>query len=135
MATTMQFDLVSPERRLASMQASEVRIPGAEGDLTAMPGHARLSPDVAADEAAALAALGVGAVLLFGIPDSKDAGGSAAWDPQGPVPDAIAGRWGLRNGLETCAPLFARRLALVEQQEVAGRNEVEHSHLLLYRAP
>jgi F-type H+-transporting ATPase subunit epsilon len=37
---TMQFDLVSPERRLASMQASEVRIPGAEGDLTAMPGHA-----------------------------------------------------------------------------------------------
>lgn len=42
MATTMQFDLVSPERRLASMQASEVRIPGAEGDLTAMPGHAPL---------------------------------------------------------------------------------------------
>jgi len=42
MADTMQFDLVSPERRLASIQASEVRIPGAEGDLTAMPDHAPL---------------------------------------------------------------------------------------------
>ncbi|MDQ2090186.1 F0F1 ATP synthase subunit epsilon [Marimonas arenosa] len=39
MADTMQFDLVSPERRLASYQAAEVQIPGADGDLTAMPGH------------------------------------------------------------------------------------------------
>jgi F-type H+-transporting ATPase subunit epsilon len=37
---TMQFDLVSPERRLASLQASEVQIPGADGDMVAMPGHA-----------------------------------------------------------------------------------------------
>lgn len=42
MADTLQFDLVSPERRLASVQAREVRIPGADGDLTAMPGHAPL---------------------------------------------------------------------------------------------
>ena len=42
MADTMQFDLVSPERRLASVAAREVRIPGADGDLTAMPGHAPL---------------------------------------------------------------------------------------------
>lgn len=40
MADTMQFDLVSPERKLASVAAREVRIPGTEGDLTAMPGHA-----------------------------------------------------------------------------------------------
>jgi F-type H+-transporting ATPase subunit epsilon len=40
MANTVQFDLVSPERRLASVAASEVQIPGAEGDLTAMEGHA-----------------------------------------------------------------------------------------------
>jgi F-type H+-transporting ATPase subunit epsilon len=39
MAGTVQFDLVSPERRLASVQASEVQIPGADGDLTAMEGH------------------------------------------------------------------------------------------------
>jgi len=42
MADTMQFDLVSPERRLASLEAREVRIPGADGDLTAMPDHAPL---------------------------------------------------------------------------------------------
>lgn len=42
MADTMQFDLVSPERRLASMAVTAVQIPGAEGDLTAMAGHAPL---------------------------------------------------------------------------------------------
>ena len=40
MADTVQFDLVSPERRLASVQAREVQIPGADGDMTAMPDHA-----------------------------------------------------------------------------------------------
>ncbi len=36
----VQFDLVSPERRLASVEATEVQIPGADGDMTAMEGHA-----------------------------------------------------------------------------------------------
>ncbi|KQI69087.1 ATP synthase F0F1 subunit epsilon [Loktanella sp. 3ANDIMAR09] len=40
MADNLQFDLVSPERRLASVEATEVRIPGADGDLTAMANHA-----------------------------------------------------------------------------------------------
>ncbi|MDN5567649.1 MAG: F0F1 ATP synthase subunit epsilon [Paracoccus sp. (in: a-proteobacteria)] len=40
MADTMQFDLVSPERSLASIPVREVRLPGTDGDLTAMPGHA-----------------------------------------------------------------------------------------------
>ena len=40
MAGTVQFDLVSPERRLASLAATEVQIPGADGDMTAMEGHA-----------------------------------------------------------------------------------------------
>ncbi|WP_019955871.1 F0F1 ATP synthase subunit epsilon [Yoonia vestfoldensis] len=35
----VQFDLVSPERRLASVAASEVRIPATEGDMTAMANH------------------------------------------------------------------------------------------------
>ena len=39
MANTVQFDLVSPERKLASVAATEVQIPGTEGDLTAMEGH------------------------------------------------------------------------------------------------
>ncbi len=40
MAGTLQFDLVSPERRLASAQATEVMLPAAEGAMTAMAGHA-----------------------------------------------------------------------------------------------
>ncbi len=39
MANTMQFDLVSPERKLASLEITEVEIPGAEGDFTAMANH------------------------------------------------------------------------------------------------
>lgn len=42
MAETMQFDLVSPERSLMSAQVKSVQIPGADGDLTAMPDHAPL---------------------------------------------------------------------------------------------
>jgi porphobilinogen synthase len=57
--------------------------------IASMPGHARLSPDLAAEEAASLAAAGVRAVLLFGIPSQKDADGSGAWDQAGPVPQAI----------------------------------------------
>ncbi|MXU64244.1 F0F1 ATP synthase subunit epsilon [Oceanomicrobium pacificus] len=40
MADKMQFDLVSPERKLASLEADQVQLPGAEGDMTAMPNHA-----------------------------------------------------------------------------------------------
>ena len=42
MVDTMQFDLVSPERRVASLEVTSVQIPGADGDMTAMPGHAPL---------------------------------------------------------------------------------------------
>jgi F-type H+-transporting ATPase subunit epsilon len=42
MAAMMQFDLVSPEKLLASFEASEIEIPGAEGDFTAMADHAAL---------------------------------------------------------------------------------------------
>ena len=46
--------------------------------ISSMPGHFRMTPDLAAREAADLAALGVGAVILFGIPNSKDAQGSGS---------------------------------------------------------
>ena len=42
MADTVQFDLVSPERRLVSVAAKSVRIPGSEGDMTVLPEHAPL---------------------------------------------------------------------------------------------
>jgi F-type H+-transporting ATPase subunit epsilon len=40
MADTLQFDLVSPERKLASVEATSVQIPGIGGDFTALPNHA-----------------------------------------------------------------------------------------------
>ncbi|MDA9223319.1 F0F1 ATP synthase subunit epsilon [Tateyamaria sp.] len=36
----MQFELVSPERNLASLDAASVTVPGADGDMTVMIGHA-----------------------------------------------------------------------------------------------
>lgn len=42
MADTMQFDLVSPEKSLASGPVTAVQIPGADGNMTAMPDHAPL---------------------------------------------------------------------------------------------
>ncbi len=42
MAELMQFDLVSPERKLTSLEVSMVQIPGNDGDFTAMANHAPL---------------------------------------------------------------------------------------------
>ena len=39
MVDTLNFDLVSPERSLASFAATAVQIPGSEGDMTAMANH------------------------------------------------------------------------------------------------
>ena len=39
MADSLNFDLVSPERSLASFEATSVQIPGSEGDMTAMAHH------------------------------------------------------------------------------------------------
>ena len=57
--------------------------------IGSMPGQARLSPDLAASEAARLAELGVGGVILFGLPESKDAVGSGASADDGMVQDAF----------------------------------------------
>ena len=57
--------------------------------IASLPGHARLTPEQAAEEAAALEALGIGSVILFGIPARKDAEGSRGWAEDGPVPRAI----------------------------------------------
>jgi len=62
---------------------------GIREPIGSMPGQARLSPDLAAEEAARLAELGVGGVLLFGLPESKDGIGSGASDDDGIVQDAF----------------------------------------------
>lgn len=60
-----------------------------ERPIGSMPGHAQRSVDRLDSEIDTLIELGIPAVLLFGIPERKDATGSAGWDSHGPVPEAI----------------------------------------------
>jgi porphobilinogen synthase len=62
---------------------------GREEPIPSLAGHSRLSPDLALEKGRELAAAGVGGLLLFGIPDSKDEEGRGAADPDGPVPAAL----------------------------------------------
>jgi porphobilinogen synthase len=54
-----------------------------------LPAMSRLSVEDAAREAEECAALGIPAVLLFGVPDAKDDEGSGAWDDDGIVQRAL----------------------------------------------
>jgi porphobilinogen synthase len=58
--------------------------------ISSLAGHAQWTVDRLDAEVDDVVALGVPAVLLFGIPDRKDDGGTGAWDDAGPVPRAIA---------------------------------------------
>jgi porphobilinogen synthase len=62
---------------------------GVRREVSSMPGVFQLSVDEAVKEAAAAKADGVPGVLLFGLPDSKDATGSKASDPDAPVQSAV----------------------------------------------
>ena len=62
---------------------------GVRREVSSMPGVFQLSVDEAVAEAAAARADGVAGVLLFGLPATKDAEGSGAWDEEGPVPRAV----------------------------------------------
>ena len=63
---------------------------GVREPIGSMPGQFRLSTDMLAAEAAELGELGVRAVLLFGVPDHKDAEGSGAWLADGITQRAVA---------------------------------------------
>jgi len=54
-------------------------------EISSMPGNYRWSVDLVAEEAKRAYDLGVPAVILFGIPESKDDVGSGAYDPDGIV--------------------------------------------------
>src|SRR6059036_1363614 len=62
---------------------------GVERPVASMPGVAQLSVDRTAEECRRLLDVGVPAVLLFGVPDAKDARGSGATDPHGIIPRAL----------------------------------------------
>lgn len=77
--------------RMSDLVAPLFVTPGAgvKRAITSMPGHSQLSVDLAVEEAQALLGLGVGGILLFGLPEQKDETGAAAADPEGPVPRAL----------------------------------------------
>ena len=79
---------------------------GRREEISALPGVHRLSPDEALADARELAALGIPAVILFGIPERKDDTGSEAWDDGGAVQETIrrlkAGVAGLLVATDVC---------------------------------
>jgi porphobilinogen synthase len=62
---------------------------GRRREVPSMPGVFQLSVDEIVKEAAAAKREGVPGVLLFGLPDTKDAAGSGASDPEGVVQSAV----------------------------------------------
>ena len=69
---------LTPDRFVAGLFVRHGK--GLREAISSLPGVARLSPDEAVAEAQELGALGVPAVILFGIPQKKDETGSEAWD-------------------------------------------------------
>ena len=62
---------------------------GVAREVASMPGVFQYSVDRLVKEAAEVAALGIPAVILFGIPRVKDAAGSEAWDDDGIISRAV----------------------------------------------
>ena len=62
---------------------------GVREPIPSMPGQSRLSVDQLPQEAAELRSLDIPAILLFGLPESKDAHGSGAWIHDGVVQQAV----------------------------------------------
>jgi porphobilinogen synthase len=58
-------------------------------EIRSMPGIRQQSVDSFLEEAREVEQLGIPGILLFGIPERKDAEGSEAWSPEGVVPQAI----------------------------------------------
>ncbi len=62
---------------------------GVRREISSMPGVFNLSIDEAIQEAERCASLGLGGLLLFGLPAEKDEQASGAWDPNGIVQQAL----------------------------------------------
>ena len=62
---------------------------GVRREVSSMPGVFNLSVDEAVKEAETAAGLGIGGLLLFGLPESKDEQGTGAWDNEGIVQQGL----------------------------------------------
>jgi porphobilinogen synthase len=74
---------------------------GVSSPIASMPGNNQMSIDVLVDVARRAQDAGVGGMMFFGIPDTKDARGTSGWDPGGPVPRAL-------EAVATAAPELVR---------------------------
>jgi porphobilinogen synthase len=88
---------------------------GVERPIASMPGIAQRSVDATAEECRRLADLGVAGVILFGIPEEKDARGSGATDAHGIIPRAL-------EAIRAAAP------ALVRITDVCLCEYTDHGH-------
>jgi porphobilinogen synthase len=70
---------------------------GVRREISSMPGVFNLSIDEAVKEAEACASLGVGGLLLFGLPAEKDEQGSGAWNADGIVQQGLRALKGVRT--------------------------------------
>jgi porphobilinogen synthase len=86
-STPVLRDLVRETRLSPSDLVLPLFVQSASGrePIAALPGIERLSISAAVEEAGVAQALGLPAVLLFGIPDRKDAEGTGAYDDEGIV--------------------------------------------------
>jgi porphobilinogen synthase len=62
---------------------------GIKKEIASMPGNFQLSTDRLVEDVGTAIELGVRAFMLFGIPETKDADGSSAWDDEGIVQKAL----------------------------------------------
>src|SRR4051812_35162774 len=62
---------------------------GVRNPISSMPGVFNLSVDEAVREAEEAASLGIGGLLLFGLPEAKDEDATGAWSDQGIVQKAL----------------------------------------------
>jgi porphobilinogen synthase len=62
---------------------------GIRKEISSMPGNFQWSPDTLVEEARSVRSLGIGGVILFGLPPSKDELGSSGYDDQGIVQEAV----------------------------------------------
>jgi porphobilinogen synthase len=83
--------------------------------VATMPGIDQLPPSSAGAQARAIRERGVGSVILFGLPKTKDDRGSSGLDPDGPVPRAIA-------EMKTAVP------DLIVMADVCVDEYTEHGH-------
>ncbi|RMH49409.1 MAG: F0F1 ATP synthase subunit epsilon [Alphaproteobacteria bacterium] len=127
MADVMKFDLVSPERRLASIEATAVRLPGSEGEMTVMAAH---QPTVTTLRPGIVRAEGPEGVAEFVVisgfaeiaPDSVSVLAERAY------PRAELGREELQKILREAEEKQA--VAETEERDLADRMVADIAHLL-----